>query len=1796
MATNRRVHPTTLLNYTSRSRPHLPWALLGCVYLALSLMVSSYYTMSLHPSFLNDLWWAKYNATGHQAFLVDFFNTVLAPTTSSRTVDILAPSATIDQTYSDMVATTQVYPSSARRVVLHDVAPLLHDAVVGLRAFTIQTCAALDTQYCWIDFNRTFELAHTVHRQQRCDARYSTNAAVYLEPVLRNQAWDDFMQNCGGDASDFQVAIYAWLDAMPVGQVWLATTSVAFQITTVDQEVVYWSDHGIRSFTLQWQNFWQTGITDSMWIENALGRQQPVALKSIAGVGHAWTSVVMYWNFLNDLYVAAGAGRSLIRSANNSFLNAPMLDLEGMLGLQDSNGDYVNQVQLFRTSVGPFLSVDNFYVVAPQDLVAYFHAFQSALYGTLRNQPDLQRSLDAVPSLTVMPTPPAWSNPSFVFYGGNPMCLSEAPLPYVQETFSFNDVCGSHLPLTVTITKDSAMLAAFSLSSPTQIVAACTLQTGNPNCQNTLESVTKLLLSFPAVSTAIAPYLQPAIAAITTLNVSLMQFAANDDASNWTLLHQPLLEDPTWMFYGWILLNDFILGKREVVTFEGDVSTLVLISALDEPLPFVSSTATITSATRLIYFLVLYTTVALGVLAVLCILGVFLIRCQLHGQNLFWFNRIASSIWIGRPLMFIRGVTAMLVLSTTQLSLVQTPTLGHARFEFDARPMLATMVIAGEATWVLYVAQDFLAVVALRFTIIYGPLSCYISWLAIVILELTWPVMPTITICCSCATRNLDTSVQCTSGVLQIGSFQRVIVIASIFLGSVVLGSVASGLYRLAGRPATVEAQVVRYELGVADIFFTSTHVSDGRSWTLDKVSCLMAGLVHFKWRQTPYTFDIKLWVVQQDVTVSAVAITFSSLSKQRTIISQFLSPPNANDVEFPSIWRTRLKFTMTTLGVLYALGSIISSSLYLQASQVNLANDMFWANFSISTTHPFLANWLNEQLILGVTSAVLYLDTESISQYGLEASADAPIYFPENYGALMQFSKLNSIEATVLGLRSMDTCRTPWIFTQYCYLDFDQKWEMANSADRQGRCEQMTTNGAVFMESILRNIDFDEYYSCWGQAFDSTIAIDLQRTIAGQTWLTTTSAKVKPTVSEEIALWKSKHIVSFTTQWQNFKLIGYLNSYNIVNAYDASYQFTLRSQYSKFRLNEQTTFKMYWGLANDFLAATNNNSAISGCSLLRTSAAFAFSNTTAQSVLFEYSILSSPMATSLTIMSTTVGPFGAVDMIFVPCPEEITATIRLIHVVLRQALAASIKTQAMYNQISNPINAWLPVPKAWTDINFLSVGGSPVCPEATLGSGSPVTSGMLEFLRWDKTCSALAVTGTLDPDIENMVVSVILANMSYESPDRISATCAQNPQFVPECLQLLNETLGFVSLNLANYLGTFAPFVLNANNMVRELNIQFIQFGQLNTTSPVTLYELNVLDPTQPEFTYFSWHYLLDWVFGQRDVVSFRGDYGTRTVLSEYLMQTPSHVNMAENPTTLSFYLQITLVYITVSMITIAALTLLYIILARGHIEPLNLFELQRVGAMVWIGRPLLLVRSLTAIALLSTATVDLVFNGYITYFNVVSNPWYKTVLAANEVTWMVAIVNDIAMALTKEHTIYYATSNSILVWLVVVTLSLVSPIRHSMTIDNQCHLAQVDFQVICTSGYVTIGYISRLATIIFVALGCNILCYVATRTVVQTPSPNKIDSCFVYAGGRYLFLTSDWVHDDVYYMDRASATLNGILTLRWRRVMFGFDLKLWRVFQVDLHKNMLDISPNHKLADAAKFAIPLNVNLSRC
>ncbi|OQS04883.1 hypothetical protein THRCLA_02914 [Thraustotheca clavata] len=125
--------------------------------------------------------------------------------------------------------------------------------------------------------------------------------------------------------------------------------------------------------------------------------------------------------------------------------------------------------------------------------------------------------------------------------------------------------------------------------------------------------------------------------------------------------------------------------------------------------------------------------------------------------------------------------------------------------------------------------------------------------------------------------------------------------------------------------------------------------------------------------------------------------------------------------------------------------------------------------------------------------------------------------------------------------------------------------------------------------------------------------------------------------------------------------------------------------------------------------------------------------------------------------------------------------------------------------------------------------------------------------------------------------------------------------------------------------------------------------FDQKDSSMPATMSILPVLNPADTAFDFFPLVFIYDWIIGNSEVVSFQGDNGNLTLLGNNLADYKQLVDLSLLPTR-------GVQYATFVMIALASITFIYVITSHGYVEGQNMFEL------IWVGRPLVLLRSLTS------------------------------------------------------------------------------------------------------------------------------------------------------------------------------------------------------------------------------------------
>ncbi|KDO21463.1 hypothetical protein SPRG_12506 [Saprolegnia parasitica CBS 223.65] len=1696
-------------------------AIAGCVYVLFSLSCGLWFLVYLTPCFRNDLWWPDYNLSGHQAFLIDVLNRVLA-TTPVATFPITNSLPGVQKGYNGSSSVTTVYPTYARQLALHDLSSIEY-AVANLRLLSASWSMRMNTQHCYVDFNRTFTVAHTAERAARCDAKYRANGAVYLEATLRNVDWNDFLTIWAGPNMPFTVAIQLGLEETEAGRRWLATTASAHTNTSVDAEIAYWRSFNITTFVLQWQNRWQTGMTETVALTNALGMPLSTTIKSLSRVTGPWTSQNLFYMPLNDLWVMQGLNRSLVWGTSkyvgaNISASMPAIPIEAW-NANYATGVFAAQAALFHYELGPFLSVDAFYRVPPASLLAAYDTLQAALVPRLGVDRALSAAYRAIPTgVTTTPTPLAWRN--YTFYGGNPMCVSNLPTSFVQQSFDFFDGCTQATPFWLS---PSPAALVFGVVATDASSAACAAAGVNCSAASRVRQRLDIARSEFAAATN----------DVIAMGLEHMQYARSPNGT-WLMLHQSLLDvkDLAWTLSSWVLLREWVLGVREVVSFEGDVRSVVLMSNAYSPTDFSTSGLgqVLQSATQVGWYLVLVVSLALCVVGSWTLYMAFKRGFYIVGRNLVSFNRTVGATWVGRPLCIFRGLAAILLLSTSSVTLDASNVV---RLMPSPRPWYIVALLAGEACWITYVLNELVIVFARGISAMHCHASSLLVWLVIVAVEALSPVAATATLNRQCTSQNMDYVVHCDSGIVHIGDFRRVLDLVSIQLMVVFCVTLAAMCSpKRAISPALPLAEPSLRLSAVARAFIKPLPTA-ATAQTFDVVGSVLAGVIFCSYGSVECLFDIKLWrLLVPKCTSAPMGVLLLSAQLQRVDV----------DNVAPTTWSRRWRRFVAVLGLLHMFVSLGGSVLYLEVAMTDLTNNFYWSEFNVTGGHAFVASWLTEQLVFGRPLSCR-LDDKHVNWFGPFDADVAFVASPANYGARLQHSVLTSIDVAIEALRSMDACDAPWLFTPYCYVDWNQTWEMAATSTRQARCRALAKNGAVYLASLVHNVDSARFMACWGKAFEVGVASELRRSIAGVHWLSTP----RRSVVDEADVWRRANVTYYDTQWQNYKHIGVSNVYSIVNAYGLVYPLTLQRQNGSYRIAGQSSFKMYWGLANDLMAVVDNSSRINGHSLLRASSAFAYRNVTISSVLAQRAVFSLPLSQGFDLLTKVLGPFGSVDMLYINVPTRVQGAVRNLVDLVRSSLTVSTPAQSAYAAIT-PLDSSHPVPPPWLGRGGITFGASPLCPDVAYPSR--VDIGLNNLLSFTEPCvPTTGVLAMVAPSRQHYVVAAAMA-----SPVNISASCSFDPTNHAACLAYLSRTQAF----LATHVPSAAPDS-DAIHAIESLEIGFINYGYLDGAPPLQLLHAKLLD--EPAFGFFAWLFLYEWVAGAREVVAFQGDAGNLTLITNLQDPRRQSVQAHDVPVNLAQYARGCLVYVTFTMITIAALVVAYALWSCGHVEGANMFKFGQVGGVAWVGRPLLCLRSLTAICMLSTASPTLHFTGVITLFYD-DRPWYKLVLAANEVTWLASIISDLLLVFTREYTSYYLSVHNVVVWVVAAVLTTTAPVEHRVDIDLRCSATALDLNVACDAGVIYIGQATRLLMLVGLVLGSKALLLVVVKWRVGVSPAPVAHSFFLSAGATYLFKHDHRTHDGVYYLDRASAVMDGLLTLRGARgVVYVLDCKSWRV-----------------------------------
>ncbi|KAF0696208.1 Aste57867_13040 [Aphanomyces stellatus] len=1008
----------------------------------------------------------------------------------------------------------------------------------------------------------------------------------------------------------------------------------------------------------------------------------------------------------------------------------------------------------------------------------------------------------------------------------------------------------------------------------------------------------------------------------------------------------------------------------------------------------------------------------------------------------------------------------------------------------------------------------------------------------------------------------------CHGGQIQIGSVGRVCAHFGVSIIAAVAAYVGVRLlclFQIVRRPPSRPAHVWLCAASDAFLSHGSNDNTMDEDVQLDAMSCVMSGFIPLG----NYLFDVKLWLMLPIPRVYATQMYIFRSTKQELRV---VAASRNGSVAMPEPivadkWlRQRL---VAIMGLLYMALSITGSYKYLLLTQSTLANDFLWEGFNNTVTQLYLFEWFNKYLQVGSSTPNIQLDNPPFNQLSTTSTNNKLLVSPV-YASIVQ-NEANTLANVVAGLRQMDGRDTPWIFTSYCYVDFQRRWELALSDASQLRCAKEIQNGAVFLETLLRNVNWDDLMSVWGEYLTRSIFAELEMSTDGRNWF----ASLQPPISQtdEVVYWQSHGISEYTTQWQNYKSVGVIETFLVQNALGLNYPFTIKHSKGGLHLARQTSLKMYWGFGYDLRAA--NSTGVSSTSLIRSSASYAYANATFESIMSHTLGMDQPWGIGFGLVRDLLGPFGTIRMKRVVAP-----------VALRQVYAS---TSGMVAQAATttakPFPVWSAVPsvnlrpQAWEGNSIVFFGGNILCDITNTYNWNGI-----RYFSVDGACgSSLAETVIVTDALLLQAVLVTPWNISASLSCKVISDGGHISAVYKPCTQYIQDARAFLSSILDNET-VAAPQAQGqlVKSLVRDgLGVAYAQYLSLDQVyNPDTdsldctdyvLDHVNVFAKTEPYMELFSWLYLFDWVEGRREVVSFHGDVGNLTLISGANPLVEGSVNALEIPVNVAAYIRALIQYVTAIIFCVACLTSLYALLVGCHVDGGNLLELNRVGGLVWVGRPLLFVRGVTAVALLSSTGLSVQRMNQATGFQPTTVPILTTLLSSGELTWLTYILNDLFSFATLHHTGDYSTGSTFFAWAATAIVSFVSPVTHHTVLSRSCVVNAVDFQLTCVSGCVYIGSIERMLTLVSVAAMSCLCSYgldvgltfwrwiVRFKHVAMEPH-----SVLLHATAKYSF--KFWHCDQIAYMDKASAVLNGVLTLEWADHLYLWDVKTWQTYIVDI------------------------------
>ncbi|KAF0719932.1 Aste57867_688 [Aphanomyces stellatus] len=137
------------------------------------------------------------------------------------------------------------------------------------------------------------------------------------------------------------------------------------------------------------------------------------------------------------------------------------------------------------------------------------------------------------------------------------------------------------------------------------------------------------------------------------------------------------------------------------------------------------------------------------------------------------------------------------------------------------------------------------------------------------------------------------------------------------------------------------------------------------------------------------------------------------------------------------------------------------------------------------------------------------------------------------------------------------------------------------------------------------------------------------------------------------------------------------------------------------------------------------------------------------------------------------------------------------------------------------------------------------------------------------------------------------------------------------------------------------------------------------------------------------------------------------------------------------------------------------------------------------------------------------------------------------------------------------------VVVWGVSAVLAFAAPVDHRDSFHHTCAYVAVDFDVVCTSGVVSIGNEHRLAVLVGLCIAMTIVCFAVDKAKQpHLPLMSHMDSILLTAIAKYMFENGHWVQHGVLPRQSLGRHYGPSHTVQVGSTFYVFEIKTWRVF----------------------------------